>query len=69
MADSWYREWYITSPEGEANLRAALADPEHGEKNRADVEKRFEEIKKIPEGRCAIALDQKRFLGRVMGSL
>lgn len=64
----WYKEWYITTPTGEEQMRAAITDPVDGAANREDISKRLDEIRQIPEERCAISLDQKRFLERVLAS-
>lgn len=63
---NWYKEWYIATKEGEAELRTALNDPETGAANRADVQRRLQEMRAIPPDRCAISLDQQRFLERVL---
>lgn len=62
----WYREWYVTSKDGEGRLRAALADTENGATNRADVQKRLDEFKQLPDDRCHISRDQRKFLERVL---
>lgn len=65
----WYRQWYAQSPMGETLLREALTDQAKGELNKADVRRRLDEMKNIPEERCAITRDQRRFLERVLASL
>ncbi len=70
MTDNdWYRDFYLTTKDGEAELRNAMLDPD----NLSAVKKRLAEMKSIAHGevdkRCAITTDQIRFLERVLGSL
>lgn len=64
----WYKEWYLTTPQGEADIRAALTDPDNGGANRTDIQNRLAEIRALEEDRCAISRDQKRFLTRILES-
>lgn len=66
---AWYKDWYITTKVGEAELRTAIADPDAGAQNLTDVQTRLAEMKSVPDDRCAVTLDQQRFLERVLGSL
>lgn len=64
----WYREFYNTGAGGELAMRDALndADPAVRAENRADIEKRLREISGIPEERCVISSEQRRFLERML---
>lgn len=62
----WYKTWYLTTPAGEAEMRTALADPQSGAANRADINRRLDELKQLSDDRCHVSLDQRRFLQRVL---
>lgn len=62
----WYKEWYITTTQGESEMRAALADPIDGEKHRSDIQGRLTEMRQLDQDRCAISRDQIRFLEGVL---
>lgn len=68
MAGFWYKEFYNTAAGGEAAMRNALHDddPDVAAANRSDIEKRFNEIKDIPEERCVVSSEQRRFLDRML---
>ena len=63
---SWYKEFYITTPDGEKAMREALADERDGAVNRADIEKRLSELRGIHEDRCHISREQRKFLEGVL---
>lgn len=63
---AWYKEWYLTTPAAEQQLRDALNDPDHGAENRADVQKRLNEMLQLHPDRCAISVDQSKFLQKVL---
>lgn len=64
----WYKDFYNTSAGGEAAMRVALhdADPKIAAENRADIEMRLREVATIPEERCVISSEQRRFLRRML---
>jgi hypothetical protein len=63
----WHKDFYIITPEGEKLLRQALNDSKDGVANRADVQKCLDELNGIPEDRCHVSRDQKKFLERMLG--
>lgn len=63
---AWYKEWYVATPQGRADLIKAINDPYDGPDNLADVKKRLEELVQISEERCSISRDQRRFLESVL---
>lgn len=65
----WYREFYNTGAGGELAMRDALhdEDPIVSAANRSDIDRRFQEIRGIPEERCVISSEQRRFLERMLG--
>ncbi len=63
---AWHKDFYLTTPAGEQQMRDAFRDPDHGASNRADVEARLAEMKKIPDDRCHITKVQKMFLERML---
>ncbi len=63
----WYKPFYLKTIEDEAKLRAALSHPDDGASNRADVRKRLDELRQIPDDRCHVSRDQRRYLERVLG--
>lgn len=69
MTGTWYKEFYLTTEEGENNLKAALTHPIDAEQNISDVRRRFEELKGVPSDRCAISSAQVKFLDRVLSEI
>ncbi len=65
----WYKEWYLANAVGEAQIRAALSDPDNSAENLADIKKRLDEFRQIPEDRCSISRDQRLFIERILGSI
>lgn len=64
----WYKDFYIATKKGEADMRKALADPVDGGANRTDIENRLNEMRQLDPGRCAISAEQVLFLERVLAS-
>lgn len=62
----WYKEWYLTTQAGEAQIKAALTDPDHGDENRSDITRRLGEMRELDQDRCAISRDQIRFLESIL---
>ena len=65
----WYKDHYLTTKDGEAALRAALTNPEAGAQNKADVQKRLDELTQDVTDRCVISTKQKKFLQHVLETL
>lgn len=65
----WHKSFYITTPYGEKEMRDAIADPDTGAENLADIKRRRSEMEDIPEGRCVVTSEQRRFLDRVLSTL
>lgn len=68
MTTAWYKDFYLTTPEGERAMRKAIADDQTGNVL-SDIKKRFSEMDGVPGGRCAITEVQVKFLTRVLGNL
>ena len=65
---TWYKDFYLTTPLGEQQMRDALTDPDYGAQNRADIQQRLTEMQSVPEGRCSITSAQVRFLEGVLSA-
>lgn len=68
MATEWYKDFYLVTPDGEKQMRKAIADDQTGNVL-SDIKQRLNEMDGVPSGRCAITEAQVRFLKRVLGSL
>lgn len=66
----WYKEWYLTTKQGDIDMVAALSDPDPdiAAQNRSDINNRLSEMQQLDQDRCAISRDQIRFITRVLGS-
>ena len=65
---TWYKDFYLTTPLGEQQMRDALADPDYGAQNRADIQQRLTEMQDVPQGRCSITSTQIKFLEGVLSA-
>lgn len=63
---AWYKDFYLTTNEGEKLIEEALGHPNHGAGNRADIERRLEEMKALSADRCHITKGQIPFLERAL---
>ncbi len=58
----WYKPFYLMTADAEKVLREAIADPD----NRADVQKRLEELRKLKRDRCVVSDTQRDYLERIL---